>query len=836
MLVLCVQVPRPIYLAQEGSGPGETKHLQKALEEFIQYLSRQPDDYFKICVTSRQQSIQKCEDKGDFNHKNQLTDTVFLRKSLFPSSTSEERYFEAPHPKWEVEFPWDIITFFKNADPSTCAAVISEICSLASGINFKLFKKLDCSGTQLFEKELESISILFQLPIQFSPKLSFQRPVHVFSEVIRIWSILHSPDQREVSLETIKKCLQRGEDAHPYARLHLTEVADHTLVYNKALHYPRYFQYDKSSSSNQVVCFPAGSANKHEFNFIHFYQFDEDFMEWVKRYSDPRKDFPFKEWPEEHDIINNQDECAIFLQGRSGTGKTTCCLYRLWNEFKFYWSKARPGDPQMGSEPSIIFENNSSDQEFRSLEHLHQVFITKNYVLCAQVKKKFYDFAAGNYLFSDHMAYESDENYICLSDINSLNFPLFLTARKFFIILDNSLGDNKQFFSRTLDGIVRDNICSSDYDHENLDTLLDFDLEDVSEDGSSFESSDDEQNQQQQQLNKKQPLKREVTASYFVEKIWPIIKRVYKGKKADPLLIWMEIKSFIKGSRKAVESEIGYLSLEEYEDLGRKMAPHFVGDREQVYSIFEEYQHYVKHKAEEDLFDECDFMHNLYKRLCQVQLPFSIHSFYIDEVQDFTQAELCVILRCCKHPNKLFFTGDTAQSIMRGVSFRFCDLTSLFHETIKEAKHLRRIPPPKVKELKLNFRSHSGILDLAASIIKLLKEYFPHTVVDNLPEDKGCLTGSLPIVLDACSSSDLALILQGNKRQSSAIEFGAHQVIIVYSEQAKQHLPDVLKSAIVLTIFEAKGLEFDDVLLYNFFKDSKVTACYIFNNICIQLI
>lgn len=83
--------------------------------------------------------------------------------------------------------------------------------------------------------------------------------------------------------------------------------------------------------------------------------------------------------------------------------------------------------------------------------------------------------------------------------------------------------------------------------------------------------------------------------------------------------------------------------------------------------------------------------------------------------------------------------------------------------------------------------------------------------------------GPTPIVLDSCNVSDLALVLRTNKREASTIEFGAHQVIIVQSEEAKKNIPDVLKAGIVLTVFEAKGLEFDDVLLYDFFKYSKVS-------------
>ena len=67
----------------------------------------------------------------------------------------------------------------------------------------------------------------------------------------------------------------------------------------------------------------------------------------------------------------------------------------------------------------------------------------------------------------------------------------------------------------------------------------------------------------------------------------------------------------------------------------------------------------------------------------------------------------------------------------------------------------------------------------------------------------------------------MTLLLKGNRREASAIEFGARQAIIVQSEETKKNLRKEIK-AIVLTVFESKGLEFDDVLLYNFFSDSKV--------------
>lgn len=66
------------------------------------------------------------------------------------------------------------------------------------------------------------------------------------------------------------------------------------------------------------------------------------------------------------------------------------------------------------------------------------------------------------------------------------------------------------------------------------------------------------------------------------------------------------------------------------------------------------------------------------------------------------------------------------------------------------------------------------------------------------------------------------MLLCGNKRKASHIEFGAHQAILVVNEAARDNIPEELNLGLILTIYEAKGLEFDDILLYNFFKDSQV--------------
>ena len=51
-------------------------------------------------------------------------------------------------------------------------------------------------------------------------------------------------------------------------------------------------------------------------------------------------------------------------------------------------------------------------------------------------------------------------------------------------------------------------------------------------------------------------------------------------------------------------------------------------------------------------------------------------------------------------------------------------------------------------------------------------------------------------------------------------EMGANQVVIVRSASAKKKLPPLLRSGLVLTVEESKGLEFDDVCIFDFFADS----------------
>ena len=89
--------------------------------------------------------------------------------------------------------------------------------------------------------------------------------------------------------------------------------------------------------------------------------------------------------------------------------------------------------------------------------------------------------------------------------------------------------------------------------------------------------------------------------------------------------------------------------------------------------------------------------------------------------------------------------------------------------------------------------------------------FFFKSSLDRLPPDTGLFEGPKPVLLNLNSVEDLVLLLLGNQRTTTQIEFGAHQVVLVRNEEARENMPEDLRAGLVMTVFEAKGLEFDDV-------------------------
>lgn len=110
-------------------------------------------------------------------------------------------------------------------------------------------------------------------------------------------------------------------------------------------------------------------------------------------------------------------------------------------------------------------------------------------------------------------------------------------------------------------------------------------------------------------------------------------------------------------------------------------------------------------------------------RYCGYEGP-EIHYIMIDEVQDLPHAIVYLLSKTATYG--VFYSGDTAQTIAKGVGFRFCDLRSLFNPTIFGSS--LQLKAPIMKHLTINFRSHNSILQLANSVVSSLEILFPKTI------------------------------------------------------------------------------------------------------------
>ncbi|KAG8760604.1 hypothetical protein FRC11_000178, partial [Ceratobasidium sp. 423] len=195
---------------------------------------------------------------------------------------------------------------------------------------------------------------------------------------------------------------------------------------------------------------------------------------------------------------------------------------------------------------------------------------------------------------------------------------------------------------------------------------------------------------------------------------------------------------------------------------------------------------------------------------------------YVDEVQDNLMVDVQLLGKLCANIRNTYWGGDTAQTIVAGSAFRIKELGAhLYQSNELEKNHTNSNSTLSQFQLTINFRGHNGIVQCAASIVQKLYELFPHSL-DKMDPETGRTSGSLPVVFTD-ASSDIFLFEQFllKSSPSSNTMFGAQQAILVRSDVVAEELNSTLSELCpVITIADSKGLEFEDILVYNFFSTS----------------
>ncbi|KAI9094369.1 hypothetical protein DFS34DRAFT_247146 [Phlyctochytrium arcticum] len=466
---------------------------------------------------------------------------------------------------------------------------------------------------------------------------------------------------------------------------------------------------------------------------------------------------PFQMSDDEHRIL--QYPTSLMIVGRSGTGKTTVMIQKM---------HAR--NLALGSVPDL------QESLMRHAAGPRQLMVTLSSQLCLKMKE-YYDKMLNTATVVQGQPETEDNGQV-----------QFWTLREFLRTLDSSLA--KPFFARRK--------------AQKVDALL----------VGQQESQSDAQ---------------EVDFRKFSIHYYPHLNQETTRTFSESYL-WTEFQTTLKGSEKALGSPRG-MSLETYTALAESRTA--ILTEHQMQMIFAAWRAYEKRKGERQEYDLGDATAHIYHELKRYGHGDLFDFIYMDEVQDFTQAQIALFQFVCPNNNGFMFAGDTAQTISSGVDFRFQDLRRLYYNQFlprllpdKYGPDATRVDMrtagadvPPLKVLTENYRTHSGVLDVARTLVDALFHFFPNSI-DKLPRETAICVGTPPTFIENTTINAFLLALFGKQEPGKVSELGAEQVIIVRDEDTRTFIAGILPDALVLTILESKGLEFQDVLIFNFFKGS----------------
>ena len=270
---------------------------------------------------------------------------------------------------------------------------------------------------------------------------------------------------------------------------------------------------------------------------------------------------------------------------------------------------------------------------------------------------------------------------------------------------------------------------------------------------------------------------------------WFSRQRQYKIKDAHKL--FEEFKGVLTGP----SVECAWLSREDYLNLGVKQSIFLANERALVYDIFERYLQFLD---ENKLYDDNIISHQYLSRLTP-RYDFVV----VDEVQDLTNIQLFLILQSLHNASDFLLCGDSNQ-IVHPNFFSWSKVKSLFHEqgNLQHSVDLIRI-------LHTNYRNSPDVTEIANRILLLKNARFGSIDKESnyLVKSNGHVDGNVIYLQDKDSIRNE---LDAKTRTSTRFA-----VIVMHPQQkaqAKRHF----NTPLVFSIQEAKGLEYENIILYNF--------------------
>ncbi len=243
----------------------------------------------------------------------------------------------------------------------------------------------------------------------------------------------------------------------------------------------------------------------------------------------------------------------------------------------------------------------------------------------------------------------------------------------------------------------------------------------------------------------------------------------------------------------------GVLSPEAYRDLGVRQSIFPVGERNRIYELFEKYRDWL---AEAHLYD-LNMLSHEWRAEAKPRYDFVV----VDEVQDLTNAQLALILKTLRKPGHFLLCGDSNQ-IVHPNFFSWGKVKSLFWRDPDLA--LRQ----ELKVLRANFRNSQEATRVANTLLKIKHRRFgsidreSNFLVEAVAGDAGLVT-----VLNDKETVKKEL----NQKTKGSTQFA----VLVMRDEDKGEARKYFQTPLIFSIHEAKGLEYENIILYRFLSDHR---------------
>ncbi len=289
------------------------------------------------------------------------------------------------------------------------------------------------------------------------------------------------------------------------------------------------------------------------------------------------------------------------------------------------------------------------------------------------------------------------------------------------------------------------------------------------------------------------PEGREVTLRDF--QTWFARQSVSRSLR-DAHKVFEEIRGVITGP----VGQEGWLSKDAYLDLGIRQSIFNAEERPGIYDLFEKYRRFLE---ESDLYDPNILSHE-YLGAVVPRYDFLV----VDEVQDITNIQLFLILKSLRTAGEFILTGDSNQ-IVHPNFFSWANIKSLFFEDRglagSDAGEIVRI-------LHTNYRNTLTVTELANRILKLKHARFgsvdreSNYLIRSVTRETGQLQ-LLPHTPEVLSDLD------ERTRRSTRV------AVLVLHPSQKEQARRWFNTPLVFSIQEAKGLEYDSIILFSVVSD-----------------